>query len=334
MFNKLYKKFKGFITEHHNYLLFLLFLALMLNVRLPYTVYRPGGIIPLKNRIKVNNVSLNNNYYTSYVTVNEGTLMTVMMSYLFPNWDLERISLDKDDDSSYEKTNQYDVADLKSSNKVLQKFVLDKAGIDYEITNKKIVVISNLSGYENDLENNDIILKCNGNKVFDTTELKSCISDASDKDSVKLLIKRNNKEKEITAKLYLYHGQKIIGINIYNDYDIKSNKNIDILNDLNESGSSGSFITALAIYDSLTDYDYSKGKKISGTGSLDEDGYINQIGGIKYKLLGAEDNNIDVYFVPVDNYKEALEVKEEEKLKLNIVSVNTFDDAIEYLTIN
>ena len=48
------------------------------------------------------------------------------------------------------------------------------------------------------------------------------------------------------------------------DIDIKSKKT--------ESGSSGGFMTTLAIYNALTEKDITKGYKIAGTGTIEPDG--------------------------------------------------------------
>ena len=38
---------------------------------------------------------------------------------------------------------------MLSSNKMVQKLVLDKLGINYEMVNKKVKVISSINGYDN-----------------------------------------------------------------------------------------------------------------------------------------------------------------------------------------
>ena len=50
--------------------------------------------------------------------------------------------------------------------------------------------------------------------------------------------------------------------------------------------------------------------------------------------MGANSGNADVFFVPEENYDEAVKFKEEKGYKLNIVKVKTLDEAIEYLRRN
>ena len=62
----------------------------------------------------------------------------------------------------------------------------------------------------------------------------------------------------------------------------------------------------LAIYNSLVDKDITKGKKVVGTGTIEEDGSVGSIGGVKYKLNGAVRQKADVFLVPAgENYEEA-----------------------------
>ena len=68
---------------------------------------------------------------------------------------------------------------------------------------------------------------------------------------------------------------------------------------------------------------------LGGTGDLLAAGEID---GIKYKIMGAHKNNMDVVLVPSANYKEALEVVKKKKYDMEVVEVKTFNDAIEYLS--
>ena len=91
---------------------------------------------------------------------------------------------------------------------------------------------------------------------------------------------------------------------------------------------------SLAIYNAITEEDITKGKTIVGTGTIDILGNVGKIDGVKYKILGAEKNKTDLFICPKDNYDEAMKVKKEHNLNINIISVETFDEAINYLENN
>ena len=114
-------------------------------------------------------------------------------------------------------------------------------------------------------------------------------------------------------------------------FDIESNVNVQIDSKASESGPSGGMMMALMAYNAVTKQDLTNGLKIVGTGTIDLDGNVGEIGGVKYKLMGAVKNKADVFFVPVENYDEAIEVKNKKKYDIEVVKVATLKDAINYL---
>ena len=87
----------------------------------------------------------------------------------------------------------------------------------------------------------------------------------------------------------------------------------------------------LAIYNAITEYDITKGLMIAGTGTIDSVGNVGEIGGVTYKLAGAEKKGADIFLVPEANYEEALKYKKEHKFDIELVSISNFDEAIDYL---
>ena len=61
---------------------------------------------------------------------------------------------------------------------------------------------------------------------------------------------------------------------------------------------------------------------------------VGEIGGVKYKLMGAVSSNADIFFVPSENYDEAIKTKNRFNYKINIIKVETLQDAINYLQNN
>ena len=86
------------------------------------------------------------------------------------------------------------------------------------------------------------------------------------------------------------------------------------------------------MYNQLTKKDLTKGKTIAGTGTIEPDGTIGEIGGIEYKIAGAAHAKADVFLSPGgDNYKEVTEYAKKHKLKIKIIKVDTIKDAIDKL---
>ena len=94
---------------------------------------------------------------------------------------------------------------------------------------------------------------------------------------------------------------------------------------------------SLEIYNQLMKEDITKGYNIAGTGSINEQGEVGRIGGVKQKVIAAEQAKADIFFAPnefgspTSNYQEALEVANQLNVKIKIVPIDTFDEALEYL---
>ena len=88
----------------------------------------------------------------------------------------------------------------------------------------------------------------------------------------------------------------------------------------------------LSIYSQIADLDVTHGKKIVGTGTIDINGNVGMIDGVKYKLKAAVKNKADLFIVPYDNYDEALKTKINIKAQIDIIPVKTFDEALDYLS--
>ena len=105
------------------------------------------------------------------------------------------------------------------------------------------------------------------------------------------------------------------------------------INETNVGGPSGGLLQTLSIYNRLLDFDYTKGLKISGTGTMSINGRVGQIGGIKQKVYTAYDDDVDVFLCPEEDYPEALKAYNslKHKERMALVSVSTLSDAIAYL---
>ena len=170
-------------------------------------------------------------------------------------------------------------------------------------------------------------------KIFSNiTEYKEYIQTKNKGDTVKVKIIRNKKERVIDCNVYETKGVKLIGVILQVVKEYETDPKVNITFNKSESGPSGGLITTLEIYNQLTKKDLTKGNEIAGTGTIETDGTIGQIGGIKYKVLGAEHGKAKYFLAPSgQNYKEAVKYKKEKKLKIKIIEVKNIKDAINKL---
>ena len=63
-------------------------------------------------------------------------------------------------------------------------------------------------------------------------------------------------------------------------------------------GPSAGLMFTLDIYDQLNSEDLRKGRKIAGTGTIESDGSVGDIGGAALKVVAAAKAGADIFFVP------------------------------------
>ncbi len=66
-------------------------------------------------------------------------------------------------------------------------------------------------------------------------------------------------------------------------------------------GSSAGLMFALAIHDQLSSADLVAGRVIAGSGTMDSDGHVGEVGGIQEKLAAAARDQATIFLVPVNN---------------------------------
>ena len=330
MFNKIYDKIKEFIKFNLKGLIVLAVIMFLCFYKLPYVIYTPGGSINLNDRIKITDEeNISGSYYMNYVSVMKANVPTIIFSLFIPNWDI----YNEEDvtDLDYNTLFKIEQIDLKNSIYYASLNAYRKAGKTIDISSEKsyITLVSEKS--KTNLKVLDEIISIDGNKFTRLSEFQEYISSLNFDDKVTFIVKENDKEVEKYAYVINLEGEKKVGISIVTEYEFESDPKLEMKTKASEAGSSGGLMLSLEIYDKLTSKDLSHGQKVMGTGTIDEDGNVGAIGGVKYKMLGAQKDGADIFFVPKGNYDEAKKVYKKNNLTFELVMVETFDDAINYL---
>lgn len=339
MHNKLYsfkrkigKETKRFFVENYRFLIVYAFIISLFLIPTKYEIYTPGSLLDVSKRVEVeNSYDTSGSMNITYVKSRGDSIAMVGISYIIPNWDLEKkskLTLPKEDYKDSVKRNKIE---LKGSNEKAIVLAYEKADKKIEIKDKKLVVNYVLPDSKSSLKVGDIITKVDGEEVENYTDLRNYLEEKEENDEVTLEIIRDKNKKEIKTKLIKYKDRISIGIYLTESYKIKTKPKVEINYKENESGSSAGLMTTLYIYNSLTPIDLTKGLKIAGTGAINSEGKVEEISGVKYKLIGAVKKKADIMLVPEENYKEAIKIKKKKKYKIKIISVDSFDDAVEKL---
>lgn len=321
------KKIKQFLKEYWIFIVTFVVGVLITWVPIPYYVEGPGGLISLKNRFTIDSKT-QDNYYLAYVSSYNGTIFNVVLSWF--QKDYKAYPNTKESGNTKEVDFRNHLL-LEEANQDAVIYAYLKAGKTVDILSEEIYVTYIYDASKTDLEVGDKILKMDGVIIFSKDNLSELLQEKKVGDKILFEVENNGKYLERYAYLFEDEGRKMIGIlpTLKRKYEV--DPEITFSFEASESGSSGGFMTSLAIYDMLVEEDLSHGLKIAGTGTIDAEGNVGEIGGIEYKIMGALKDGADLFFVPVENYIDAMKTLDDKNGDLKIISISHFDDALEYL---
>ncbi len=230
---------------------------------------------------------------------------------------------------------------------IMQKFMEDSK-------NKAKAVAFKMAGYQIDVKHNgvfieevlkngsaegkleagDIIIAVDDQEVKEDQDAIDLIREHQIGEEVKITIKRGDEILDYTMETVELANtaddpKPSIGVMIYSNIDYEFPREVTFHTE-NIAGSSAGGMFALEIYNQLLQEDITHGRRIAGTGTIDLEGKIGPIDGVEQKVITAERNNAVLFFVPVDNYEAAKKTA----TSIELVSIETIDDAINYLEKN
>ena len=332
MFKKLLNSIVDTIKEEYKFIIFLLLITIIFNIPMNYYITVGGGISDISKRIEVEDGQKSKGSFNlSYVTQLDGTLLSYGLSYVIPSWEREsadeyKIELEEDIDD-IEFRSKLDLEDA-NSNAIYWAYTL--ANEKVEVDKSKIYVISK-SGEEfpSTLEIQDELISIDNKQYDSIDDYVDYIQTKSAGDEIEVKVIRKKKEKIVKTKVYEKDDRKLIGVYLQKLTTYKTDPKVDIKFKSKESGPSAGMISTLEIYNQLTKKDLTKGLKIAGTGTIEPDGTIGQIGGIEHKVKGAVHAKADIFLSPGGkNYTDAKKYIDDNKLKIKLIKVDNIEDAI------
>lgn len=152
------------------------------------------------------------------------------------------------------------------------------------------------------LKPGDQLLAVNGIKLQNSAELVSVIQ-TSTSGSVTLEILRDGVQQQVNVKTYINSEtkKKAIGVFVMHEYDLPHKVKFahsDI------GGPSAGLIFTLAIIDKSLAEDLTGGLRISATGTIEDNGNVGPIGGLKQKMYGANAAGTDLFLMPQANCQD------------------------------
>ena len=300
-------------------------------VKSDYYFMSPGP--PYQWNIEIENVQTyeyEGNLYQLTVRRDEANYFVYAWARLNSQIDLYPREVILPDGVTPQELSEISIQNMMTSENVAIAVALDSLNYDIQSEGDGVLVVGLLddSPVKDKLIKNDLIVSINNELVKSVSEFISMLRTYEIGDIVNIGLIRNEQELNIETKLIEhveYENEPMVGFLASTpnqqfifpfEVDIKTG---------NVGGPSAGMMMALNVYNLLTEDDITNGKKIAGTGTIEIDGSIGPVGGVKQKVIAAKRANAGLILVPTANYEEASVFADD---NTQIVAVDSFDNAL------
>lgn len=309
---------------------------------LPYYIYKPGMVDNLDNVVEVEG-GYGSEGHLHLVTVSGGqaTPVQYIAAKLLSFHEIIPVEDARPEGISDGDYLQLQLKMMEGSQNASKYVAYKAAGEQAEIKFNGVYVMNVVENMPADqiIQIGDQIKKVDNKQIQEATDLTDYVGNKTAGDVIELEIVRDDTTvtETVEVKEFVDDDTRVgIGIQLITDEEVVVSPEITFSSG-DIGGPSAGFIFALEIYDQLTDEDWTKGYEIVGTGEIDYDGNVHRIGGIDKKVVAADREGIDFFFAPNEqgkadsNYKVAKHTAELIGTDMDIIPIDTFDDAITYL---
>lgn len=324
------------------YVLVIVIAYFLSTYQLPYYIQKPGRTEPLNPIVEVSE-GYNSAGEMHLVTVSglQATPIQYLLAKILPHNQISPLEEMFPEGISQDDYMHAQLQVMESSQEASLVVAYEAAGKDIQIDYVGVYVVSVVKGMPADgkLETGDRITKIDDTEIKEANDLIELVESKEAGETIMVEFIRNDRvEKvEIGLKQFEEEPDKVgIGISLVTDREVTVNPEVSFSSG-NIGGPSAGLMFSLEIYDQLTEEDITKGYQIAGTGEIDYEGNVYRIGGIDKKIVSSDRKGIDIFFAPNEggkedsNYKIAKQVAEEIDSDMEVVPVDTFYDALNYL---
>lgn len=318
-------------------------LLILLFIPTPYYLNQPGSIEPLASKVTVED-----GHKTEKGSLNLTTVYSIKASnpYIWlyglvaPHTEMKKEEEVKGTLSDEEYNNLLlHMMDSSKQNAIIASFREANKKVEFKYNGIFVANVLPSSKAKSVIKVGDIIHKVDGKTFNKAEQMITYLKEKKAGDKIELQYIHNKKTKKAMVEVITLNkktGQVGIGINPEDNMSINPSLDVDI-NSENIGGPSAGLMFSLEIYNQIEKGDLTKGYKVAGTGTMDAEGNVGQIGGIRHKIVAAHKAEVDIFFYPEDvnsydtNEKEIKDEVKKEGYNIKIVPVRTLHEAIEYL---
>ncbi len=306
------------------------------NVTLPYFAMSPGPLYDVTDFVVLGDGEVNppvGDFYMLTVVLQEVNVFEYALGSLDPAIDLVERNRIRPDDVSREEQREINLNSMNES-KTTAKFVaFDRLGYEVSLTGEGVFVVSVLDGVPaaEVLQQGDVIVAVEGVEVALAPDGVAEITSYEIGDIITLSILRDGDRIDVDVLLIEhtdFEDRPMVGF-LAETYNAEFTFPVDVdIDSQNIGGPSAGLMYTLAVMDVLSEEDLTHGWRIAGTGTISSDGSVGAIGGIKQKVVAAQEAGAQYVFVPVANFEAASSVVDDD---VELIAVETIDEALEFL---
>lgn len=306
-----------------------------LTVPMPYVEYVPGGATPIAPLVEIGGVEVTElDGETALLTVRLtrqplAQLLLVALDAdrsVLPTARVYPSGVDRQDYLAQERerfSRQFDVAAAVGA---------QAAGFPLEVVTEVVVLEVLVDGpSDGRLAPGDTVIAVDGEPLTSGAALAARIESAEPGDTVTLRVRHAGTERDerITLRALEDGGPARIGVLVQTAIDaLVLPFDIVLTPGIRIGGPSAGMMVGVTVYDLLAAEDLLAGRRVAGTGTLDIDGRVGEVGGVREKTLAAIDAGYDVLLVPAGAAAEAERFAEG---RIRVVGVTTLAEALEAL---
>ena len=287
---------------------------------------------------EINSFDFEGSLYQLTVRRDEANALIYAWSLINDSYDLYPREVILPDGVTPKELSEISIQNMRTSENVAIAVALKNVG--YEISSKgdgvSVVGLLDDSPVKEKLKKGDLLNSINNKEISSTTEFISTLRTYSigETVSIGLLREVDGELKQMFVETTLiehvkYEGEPMVGflattVNERFDFPFE----IDIKTG-NVGGPSAGLMMALNVYNNLIPEDITNSMIVAGTGTIEIDGSVGPVGGIKQKIIAAKRAGAELILVPVANLEEAKPFEDD---KTAIVAVDTFDEALSVIS--
>ena len=285
-------------------------------VRLPYFVFRPGTVNSLSDRIVVLRGE-------SFQAVGEIYFTTVRQDstvngweYLWAHVDDSSLLIDQESvlgDRTRDENRQFNIDLMRVSKSTAEAVALRRLGLDpFVATGVGMASVREPAAAH--LTTDDVIVAIDGVATMRVGELVALVQGRSPGDVIELRVEDVDGDNPRTVSLELAARDDdptvgFLGIGPQTRWEDVDDLPVDVgVRTDKVGGNSAGLALTLAILEMLTPGELTAGLRVATTGTIDIDGVVGPIGGIRQKVVAARRAGMDLFIVPQNELSDARDV--------------------------